>query len=32
MSSEVRTDTIFISHASADIETATEIYERDSRL
>jgi hypothetical protein len=28
MSSEVRTDTIFISHASADIETATEIYER----
>jgi hypothetical protein len=28
MSSEVRTDTIFISHASADIEIATEIYER----
>jgi hypothetical protein len=28
MSSEVRTDTIFISHASADIEQATEIYER----
>ena len=28
MSSEVRTDTIFISHATADIETATEIYER----
>ena len=28
MSSEVRTSTIFISHASADIEQATEIYER----
>ena len=28
MSSEVRTGTIFISHASADIEHATEIYER----
>jgi hypothetical protein len=28
MSSEVRTDTIFISHASADIEQATEIYRR----
>ena len=28
MSSEVRTDTIFISHASADIEHATEIYRR----
>ena len=28
MSSEVRTETIFISHASADSEQATEIYER----
>jgi hypothetical protein len=28
MSSEVRTDTVFISHASADIEQATEIYRR----
>jgi hypothetical protein len=28
MSSEVRTGTIFISHASADIEQATEIYRR----
>ena len=28
MSSEVRTDTVFISHASADIDRATEIYRR----